>query len=285
MGRIICSFKNANLSMQEQKGICIKEGIDLLSVDRYDDKSLLEISKDEILEFKKKDVEVAALESMIGYKDFDDDLEEAEKIFSLAKESKIKMVICYGYFPFENNDKLINHFTNLADMAKKNGIQLLIRNHSKTNFNSADKLLELVTTVNRPNFKVLFDTKEFIKNNEIIMPAYRHLKKEIGAIYINDSIGDFNTPIGMGEGNIIEFLKILENDDYKGNYFIDLDFNAYLKREKKYREFNPFKVFSKEYKIIRMIDEKLEKKKNDKVTYSYLASLQLRYLKHIIKKK
>lgn len=280
MGRFICDF---GLNEDERVSLVTNEGLSDMSIS---DIELCKYSMDDIKkyvqEINKAGVGIVYVNSIIGYKCVD--MSEITKIFVLAKQAKIKFVSCYGYSSKSELgiDDACEQYKAIVTLAKQYGIVLLVRNHHNTILNKADKLMYFVKKLNASNVKIFFDTAEFVRCGEIIMPAYRHVKEEVGLVYLSD-INIFNdeVPFGMGKCKISDYIAVLKKDGYKGMVSINIAFPTYGRREEIYKKANFFTKLKKDYKSCALIDAKLGKNKKDEVTLKYLTSLQIRYIKKI----
>lgn len=281
MGKFICDF---GISLVDRMPIIEAEEITDLAIS---DVELCKYTMDEIKkysqEYNKMGIDITYINTVIGYKCTD--MSEITKIFILAKQAKIKYVSCYGYSLKSGCtvEEAVEQYKQIIVLAKQYGVTLLIRNHHNTILNKADKLLEFVKLTDMPNVKIFFDTAEFIRCGEIILPAYRHVRDEIGIIFLND-INSYHdeVPFGIGVCKISDFLAVLKKDGYKGMFSINLAFPTYEKRQFIYKKANVFTKFKKEYRSCVSTDEKLGKTKKEEITIKYLSSLQIRYIRKII---
>ena len=281
MGKFICDF---GTSISDRMTIIESESITDLAIS---DTELTKFTMDEIKKYSqehsKLGVDITYINTVIGYKCTD--MSEITKIFILAKQAKIKYVSCYGYSLKSGCtiEEAVNQYKQIVVLAKQYGITLFVRNHHNTILNKADKLLDFVKQMDMTNLKICFDTAEFIRCGEIILPAYRYLKEEVGMIFLND-INDYydEVPFGIGVCKISDFMAVLKKDGYKGMFSINVSFPTYERRQSIYKKTNIFNKFRKQYKSCLAIDEKLGKTKKEEVTIKYLAALQIRYIGKLI---
>lgn len=280
MGKFICDFGEKEI---DRATILKAEDLNDMAVSAKELCSYsIEDIKKYVQQLDKANINVIYVSSLIGYKIVDSS--EITKIFILAKQAKIRYVVCYGYAKSSglSIDEAVEQYKEIVLLAKQYGLTLLIRNHHDSILNRADYLLDFVKKLESSICHIFFDTAEFVRCNELILPAYRHVKEEVEMIFLSD-INSFydEVPFGIGKGKISDFIAVLKKDGYKGLISININFPTYEKREEIYKKTNIFTMFKKSYKSCLLIDEKLGKTKKDEITIKYLSALQIRYIKKL----
>ena len=101
----------------------------------------------------------------------------------------------------------------IADSAEKENMIVLVENHNES---SAEAVVRLIDFVRSPNFKACFDIGHYNvfgdKELEPYLDDYR--QGSIGEIHLSDNLGDKDSHLPLGEGNI-DFVKLFKAFDTK----------------------------------------------------------------------
>lgn len=294
-------FKYLSDDLETQVDLMNEEDIKYLSIEKIGGVEFWEYDKEDykknVLPILKQGAEIICLDTNIGFSSLDsnsdDETENFERAVELANYIKVKKVSIYGYLSGHDKEgarmpEVIQKINTLVNIAKDNNIQIIIRNHHLTYLNRADFLMNAINEINSPNLKAGLSPAEFVRNNEIVLPAYRLLKENIGVVYLNDvDYYDMDVLVGLGRAKIFDLLRVLSKDNYKEFLIIDSDLSCYLDRKRLYRKkkipfLNIAVVLSKRYKSCKGIDKKIGKTAKEEVTPKYLAQLQIRYVKKLL---
>ena len=128
-----------------------------------------------------------------------------------------------------NWDDFWGHFVAVVkrcnDMAKDNGLQLLVEPRVGEVTPNSDALLRLIEAVDDDNFGVILDTAHQHAQKELLPLSVEKLGKHIRYVHIADNDGLVNRHLEPGAGNIDwegVFLA-LKKQGYRGYYAIDLE--------------------------------------------------------------
>jgi sugar phosphate isomerase/epimerase len=121
-------------------------------------------------------------------------------------------------------DALVESFQACADIARENGLTLIIEPRVGEMICSTDSMLRLMDHVARPNLKANFDCAHLNAQKEILPLSARKLEGKIAGLHLADNDGSDNRHLMPGEGNI-DFdglLLELARQGYDGPLGIDL---------------------------------------------------------------
>ena len=96
----------------------------------------------------------------------------------------------------------------IADLAKKDNITLLLENHRET---SASPIVDVLRAINSEYLRACFDVGHFnaFAGKDIISCLRDYPKGHIKEIHLSDNIGDADTHLPLGKGNI-DFVRFFE---------------------------------------------------------------------------
>jgi len=111
------------------------------------------------------------------------------------------------------------------EIAKDNGVQLLLEPRVGEVTSNSDALLRLIEAVNDDNFGVILDTAHQHAQKEMLPLSIEKLGKNIRYVHIADNDGRVNRHLEPGAGNIdwMEIFLALKRQGYDGYYAIDLE--------------------------------------------------------------
>jgi sugar phosphate isomerase/epimerase len=118
-------------------------------------------------------------------------------------------------------DRIVKGVTTLADHAKGSGVTVLIESHG--DFTDSPTLLNLLQTVNRPEFALLWDAHHtYAAAGESPEESFRQIGKFTRHIHLKDSRleGESRRYVltGMGDVPVKETVRVLYQGGYQGYY-------------------------------------------------------------------
>jgi sugar phosphate isomerase/epimerase len=121
-------------------------------------------------------------------------------------------------------DALVDSVQKCSDIAKEEGLTLIIEPRVAEMICSTDSMLRLMDHVNRPNFKANLDCAHLNAQKEILPLSARKLEGRIAGLHFADNDGTDNRHLFPGDGNIdFEGLfRELVRQGYKGSLGVDL---------------------------------------------------------------
>lgn len=235
-----CDFDGT--SIEEQITTAERLNIDHLLLRKIMDKTINEISNDEIKminqKMKNAKKDIIAIDSKIAGHCIDDidayeqSIIEYEKTFEIANKLKVNNV--FYRLPKINNiieefDILEGHILPIINLAKKYHITLLIypENHR------SNVLLYILKKINRKELTLIFNPKEAVFNKDSAIVGYRLLKDKFN-FFVAADVDKKNNPelLGYGRVKIIEIFKRMNRDNYRGYIILDDSFCEFISENK-----------------------------------------------------
>ena len=224
--------------LSEQIDVLLKTNVRHIELRGIDGKNVSKFteaeSKEYIKEMEASGIAVSCMGSPIGKIKIDDPfephLDEFKHILELSQIFKTKYIRMFSfYYPLENDpemyfDAVLERWHKFIEAAKGYDVILLHENEKDIYGDISSRCHKLLTTINNPKVKAIFDPANFIFSNEgDVFKAYELLKPYIEYFHIKD--GDTNigrvVPAGMGEGDVAIILKDAKNSGFKG--FLSLE--------------------------------------------------------------
>ena len=174
----------------------------------------------------KAGIKASSIGSPIGkvdIKDAEKDFELFKHIVEIAKILDCGFIRMFSFYnAYDSKDAVISALKRMADYAEKEDIVLLHENEKNIYGDRAERCLEILESVNSPNFKAVFDPANFVRCGEDTIKAFEMLKKYVAYMHIKDSREDGTiVPAGAGNGNIKFITDELKKDGYDG--FLSLE--------------------------------------------------------------
>ena len=176
---------------------------------------------------------ISSLGSPIGkiyLKDnFDEHKEMFARLLEVASILGAKYMRIFSFFMEEHTnyddyaEEVISKLTELAEMADSYNITLLHENEKDIYGDTPARCLNLVTSINKDNFRLVFDPANFVQVNEDTLKAHDLLKEYVAYYHIKDARLDDKkvVPAGHGDGNIPEIIERITSNGYNG--FLSLE--------------------------------------------------------------
>lgn len=183
---------------------------------------------------KKYNLKVCAVSSAVfkcsmnEENEIKEQFEMLEKCVALAVKTGAKFVRIFTFWKNngikEDLDIIKEHILKAADIAKKQGITLVVESDPSVSVCDAEEMKILFDSLDSENVKVLWDGGNQIYNENYKVPfpdGYELIKDKIAHIHLKDAVRDENgTPTGVviGDGmlDVIGILKELLKDGYEG---------------------------------------------------------------------
>lgn len=199
-------------------------GIEYMEMRGVDGKNVSALSRQEILDAKKKlcdfNVKVSAIGSPLGKVKIDGDLnahlDMAKRVFETANILGAKNIRIFSFYlpDGETREKcggqVRDEIGKLINLSEEYGVTLCHENEALIYGESPEKCLELLEYF-KGRLKCVFDMGNFVLDGYEPLAAYKLLEKHIEYFHIKDSLyAGAIVPAGKGEARIKEIL-----DDYK----------------------------------------------------------------------
>lgn len=241
----------------------INLGVNGLIVTKYNNVNLINLEPSDLKQFNKElkraKAFIHAYEILDFETSFNDQLlfEQSLVVFNkgleIASELKIKNIIIT--LPeikdiLLNIDDVITSIKTLNNNARKYKITVLYRQGLNRNSN-----LVYILKKNSKDFNFIFEPHQVYLNEESVLVAYRHFKKQFDNLLVRDLDSKANSElIGYGKVGLIDLFKRLKRDRFNGNLILDPKFIIYDQNKKmvlKNEAKKPFlkRIFTKEPKV------------------------------------
>ena len=111
----------------------------------------------------------------------------------------------------------------MTALAEKEGIILLHENEKDIYGDIASRCHDLLTEVNSPNLRAVFDPANFVQCGQVTYPdAYELLSDYVVYMHIKDALSDGSVvPAGQGEGHVPEIVSELSKKNYGGFFSLE----------------------------------------------------------------
>jgi sugar phosphate isomerase/epimerase len=218
-----------------QLEVVSKLGMKYISLRGIDGKNIGDFTVNEIKEkvlprLQKAGIGVSSIGSPIGKVFINDEEGFAKQKLMLDTLCEISILLDCQYiriFSFyipkgENadqyHDDVVRKLKEFAEIAKKYNVILLHENEKDIFGDVARRCHEILTEVESPSFKGIFDFANFVQCGEDTQECFDLLKDEIVYIHIKDAVtsDSQNVVCGTGEGKIPELLAQFIKGGYKG---------------------------------------------------------------------
>ena len=211
-------------------------GIEYFEPRGIDGKNISDLTLDEANALKQKmdkyGIKVSSICSPIGKifitDEFEPHMQKLENTIKIAKILGTKYIRMFSFFIPEGEDaskykdEVISRLKKMTQLAKDNNVILLHENEKGIYGDIADRCLDVLSEVNSPNLKAVFDPANFVQCGEDTKKAFELLGDYVIYMHIKDALCDGTVvPAGHGEGNVEYILTKLSQKDYKG--FLSLE--------------------------------------------------------------
>ena len=200
-----------------------------------DGKNISDLNEEETEALKKKmeefGIKVSSIGSPIGKigitDDFEAHIEKLQNTIRVAKALGTKYIRMFSFYIPEGKygeyrSEVIRRLKAMVEVAKAEGIILLHENEKGIYADKADRCLDILKTVDSPNFRAVFDPANFVQCGQDTKEAFEMLKPYVVYMHIKDALADGSVvPAGYGIGNVEWILTQLKEEDYHG--FLSLE--------------------------------------------------------------
>ena len=200
-------------------------------------KSIADLSQQEAYELKavmdKYKIAASSIGSPIGKIKITDDVQPhidmLRRVIKTANILGTTYIRIFSFFIPQNEhyslykDEVINRLRLMVDIAEKEDVILLHENEKEIYGDIAPRCLEIVTEIDSPNLRCVFDPANFVQCGQKVFPeAYQMLRPYIEYMHIKDATPDGKVvPSGYGIGGVKDILINLKESGYEG--FVSLE--------------------------------------------------------------
>jgi len=210
-------------------------GMNHISLRGIDGKNIGDFSVDEINEtvfprLQKSGISVSSIGSPIGkvFIDDEDGFEKQKKMLDtlcqISNRLDCKYIRIFSFYipkgeeVDDYKEEVIIKLKEFAAIAEKFNVILVHENEKDIYGDIGRRCHEILTEVDSPAFKGIFDFANFVQCGEDTQECYDLLRDEIVYIHIKDAVttDSQNVVCGTGEGKIPELLKKFIKSGYNG---------------------------------------------------------------------
>ena len=183
-------------------------------------------------------VGVACIGSPIGKSpivaDLEQELENLTRAFQAAQQLGTRRIRVFSFYPPDTStnahydeyiDLAATRLARLAEMARRDGFELLLENEKGIVGDTAERCQALLSRARSSALRFLWDPANFVQVDvaEPMTQGWPLLGDEIGYVHIKDArVADGAvTPAGEGDGQVAELLAALRDAGYRG--FLSLE--------------------------------------------------------------
>lgn len=189
---------------------------------------------------RERGFRVSALGSPIGKiditADFAPHLAKFRNLLSVARVMETRFVRIFSFFIPEGEhekyrEEVLRRMAALIECAEGTGIMLAHENEKGIYGDTADRCLDLFTSLPTAGLGFVFDPSNFVQCGEDTVRAFEMMKPYICYMHMKDSVdqrkkaerdlgfdnvSDAHRPVGQGDGNVPQILRSLVAQNFKG---------------------------------------------------------------------
>jgi len=214
--RVLKAYKIQHLELRSVEGVGVLDfsSADLESIYQY---------------LVSHGISVSAIASPIGKigitEDFEPHLDLFRKAIKAAQVCHTNSIRMFSFFIPLGKDpglfrvEVLRRWAAFVEAARPFGLTLLHENEKEIYGDSADRCLDLLESLACPFVKATFDPANFVQCHEEVYPrAWKMLQKHVAYLHIKDALlaDGTVTPVGLGDGRILELLGELKASGYRG---------------------------------------------------------------------
>ena len=177
---------------------------------------------------------------------FDPELARLKKAAALAKAFDTKVIRIFSFYIPKGEEKkhqaeVLKRMKALADLAKAEGVNLLLENEKDLYGDISDRHLEILEHIASPHVKAAFDFANYVQCGDDPVKAWGKMKKHVIDFHCKDALKSdgSNVVLGTGDGKAKEVLK----DAFAGGWQGYLTLEPHLKAAGPFNGFTGGKLF------------------------------------------
>lgn len=220
--------------LEEQLDVLESLGIGHLDLRGVEETNVLDFSDEQVERIRaaldERDIGVTSIGSPIGKIDVTDDfephLERFETALEMADRFDTEYVRLFSYYvpegeePMDHREEVLRRMRAKVERAEEAKITLLHENEKDIYGDTPARCRDLLTTIDSPNFRAIFDPANFLEIGVAAYPdALLQVIEYVEQLHIKDATfgerGDI-APAGEGDGRIPETLEAFKNRGFEG---------------------------------------------------------------------
>lgn len=229
MYKISCFADEIAPGLSEQLDVMEKLNVGWLSLRSVEDVGVLKLTDEQIDEIartiKARGVGISSIGSPIGKTPItdtsDEYLRQTERAIQVAEKLDCPRIRVFSFYMEKDEmdtyrEEVIERLGKIADLAAKSGIDILHENEARIYGEASVRCRDILESVNRPNFKAVFDPSNFVAAGEDPFDqSLPQVKDFVSYMHIKDSRHSDGVivPAGEGDGQVSQVLKAFAGQD------------------------------------------------------------------------
>lgn len=220
--------------LETQLDVFEELGLRYLDLRLVDGTNVIDLPDDELArvrdELDRRDIGVAAIGSPIGKIDitdaFEPHLERFERTLEVAQFFDAEYVRVFSYWipegedPADYREEVLRRTQRKVALAEDAGVTLLHENEKDIYGDTPGRCRDLLTTVDSPNFRAIFDPANFLEIGVRPYPdALLQLVEYVEYLHVKDAMfgqREEIRPAGEGDGELSEVFVALQRREFTG---------------------------------------------------------------------
>ena len=230
--------------LDEQIGLLTKLGIKHVEFRSAWGTKVLDLTQEQLEEAKAKldaaGITLSSVGSDIGKiqitDPFEDHLKRAAHAVEVAKFFGSPYIRMFSFFipegedPTQYRDEVMDRTRAFVRLAEAGGVTMLHENEKDIYGDIPERVVELVTTMDSPNYRAIFDPANYVQCDvKPVDEAYPVVKEYTDYFHIKDASAtevdaeglNKVLPAGEGDGQVRELVAALKRDGYEGFFSIE----------------------------------------------------------------
>ena len=179
-------------------------------------------------------ISVSSIGSPIGKINIEDDFEahlrRMDRALTVAHRLRAPYIRLFSFFlrddqaPADHRDEVIRRMRALVDAAAGHDVVLLHENEKDIYGDVPDRVLDLVESVDSPQFKLAWDAANYVQCGvRPFTEGYDRLRPHVAYIQIKDALAATGevVPAGEGDGEVLRTIRALRADGFDGFFSME----------------------------------------------------------------
>ena len=230
-----------DIGFEKEVEVIKKLGMKYIELRSVNGTNISDLSIEKVNDIKKylqnKNIKISCIASPIGKIDidevdfenrFEEHFKKFKHVLNIAQILEVKYVRVFSFFlkreqKEKYKDLILEKMKSFIKEISNLDIILLHENEKGIFGDDIESCLNLIEAMDSKKFKLIFDPANFVQVGVSPLKAYEKLKKFVEYVHLKDAnfSSHENVLIGTGDGEILELLKELKRDNFKG--FLSLE--------------------------------------------------------------
>lgn len=204
-----------------------RNGYKYLEIRAVDGENFTDLTAEKAIEkaklLKNSGIEVWSLGSPIGKVDINCDFNKYLELYrhtlELGNIFETEHIRLFSFFPPKGEnpndytEQVIEKMAVMTEIAKEFGIIPCHENEKGIYGDTAERCLKLHKAI--PDLKAVFDPANFVQCGQDTLNAWNMLSPYVEYMHVKDAVGAKVVPAGMGDGNVLELLRMYKKQGGK----------------------------------------------------------------------